>query len=489
MKKRFGYLIFAAVLLLAACGRGADNGGGELLPDVTQDDTYEDLLEDDNDIDDELVIIEHVEYMEDIEDEITHESAIPLDVAAAYFAAAQAFWDEDDGRLWGVPLHVPLMISCRVTRHAVTNMPDPYGFFTPQGDVYVGVLPDFAIIGYTAIRFSGLWWGTITWQSIDNENIPREWIMYLLVHEGFHAIQEEIIPGAFSYTRHFQGGMPHMNTALARISVSLELNALAAAITSRGEARLAAIHDALSIRADRRQTFPAASFGENAGEIIEGLATFTDSVLMFGVDEAIHRLNDRVLRDEVPHNQFYYRTGAMYALLLQETDADWQYGITPQTDLGYLLQNALGITPSPIDQIDLEQWGYSQISQAQNEYAANRQRRIAEAYDAMRHYVTIRGDFYHSSGEGGFVVTHAPSQRLIWHGYHTLISTNVRIYVQGGHFGTGIMPNRVMIGGVEDIVVDEDHSRAVAPTWTLEIIDDDYRIDVLEDGGIRVIRR
>ena len=74
------------------------------------------------------------------------QSSIPLDTAAYYFERVYEIWNEDGGRLWGFPLHAPLMFSDTVTRHTVTNMPDLRGLLQKNGDVYEGWLPDDVVI-------------------------------------------------------------------------------------------------------------------------------------------------------------------------------------------------------------------------------------------------------------------------------------------------------------------------------------------------------
>ena len=68
-----------------------------------------------------------------------------------------------------------------------------------------------------------------------------------------------------------------MDELNARISVMLEMNALLAALGATGDDRLLAVHDALSIRAERRRDNPGIATGENAFEINEGTAVYTDT--------------------------------------------------------------------------------------------------------------------------------------------------------------------------------------------------------------------
>src|SRR4051812_15834767 len=66
---------------------------------------------------------------------------IDLDRAKEYFALAQRLWDADAGKLWGVPLHGPLVFVDPATRFAVGNQADAGGHLKSRDGVYVGTLP------------------------------------------------------------------------------------------------------------------------------------------------------------------------------------------------------------------------------------------------------------------------------------------------------------------------------------------------------------
>jgi len=55
-----------------------------------------------------------------------------LEFATDIFKRLQEAWDEDDGEMWGVPLHTPVMIVCFETFEAVANRPYEPGDFIRQ---------------------------------------------------------------------------------------------------------------------------------------------------------------------------------------------------------------------------------------------------------------------------------------------------------------------------------------------------------------------
>ena len=62
---------------------------------------------------------------------------------------------------------------------------------------------------------------------------------------------------------------------------------------------------------------------------------------------------------------FYYGylAGTLYGMLLDDFDVDWRPYVERDTDLGLMLQEALGIPEMiPFDEIDLERYGYSEFA-------------------------------------------------------------------------------------------------------------------------------
>jgi len=427
------------------------------------------------------------------------ESSIPLDVATDLFAQMQAIWDADDGELWGFHLQSPFIIADPITRHAVANMPDPHGYFQRLGNVYVGILPDHVFISHTIREFAGITWAMVAWEPGIEAMLEDHWSTFLalMIHEGFHAVQSyKVVDGELEFNISFDF-LNH--SADARIAVLMEAEALATAVRSEGDERLQAIHDALSIRTHRRATHPEATINENAQEINEGLALFTE-ILVFGdavslVDNYLHWVTDSA---ESTALSFYpYFTGAMYAILLMEAGADWQSGITFETDLAALLQEELGIETTPFDQLDLERLGYYEIAPTQHAWILEYQRMLAGAEEFVTQpQLLILGDnFVDGASIVSLEIFMIPDQHGGWghmvqYGEFTLIGANWQLTLNGGFSSPSWYPNTgVSVRHYENTQLDDDASRVTAPTWTLEITNPAYKIQITENEEIVIIQR
>ena len=446
---------------------------------------------------------------------IQHESRIPLDVAAAYFSKLQAIWDEDDGALWGIPLHTPIIFACPMTRHAVANMPDPEGLLQRQNDVYVGILPQGVIIASTAADFNGLRWGMMSWDMVEMTHSFGESALRTLAHEAFHAIQGQVVSGAKSgmddYGYYFHM-LPifhrnHKNLLDVRISITLEQAALFAAVRTSGDERMTAIHDALSIRYDRRRRHPEMANRENAYEILEGLATFTDQMLVSDSRDEMIAFFQATASDI---NAFGYTTGALYSLLLEEAGADWKGEITWITDLGYLLKQYLGIAElTAFEQLNLEPYGYDEITAIHTAWVENFNAMMDGAREAMLTQPTLdlvggfTIDFFAAVNAGGmlriediFIPNDDPAGRPLGvrHGNFAIYGSNWRLgFVQYGYVSYITQPGYgvvgISIGGAIDIEINDDGSRAASPTWELVITDDNYMIQATPNGLVEIVRR
>ena len=207
-------------------------------------------------------------------------SSICIDTISYLFGRLDAILDADadGGYHWGVSLSGPVVIADAITRYAVANMPDVEGeILTKQGNYYVGRLPEGTLIGNTASFFGDRRWGMVTWGLVESNADNLDFVVDILLHELFHAMQPDIFEGVrISYAPN----PPHMREVDSRISIGLEINALLHALRNTGDERLSAVHDALSIRAERRRLNDVdAALFENAFEIVEGTATYTQVVL------------------------------------------------------------------------------------------------------------------------------------------------------------------------------------------------------------------
>ena len=419
-----------------------------------------------------------------------------LDFVAAAFARVKAIWDEDDGDLWGFPLHTPLLIADELTREAVANMPDSQGILKKHGelDVYVGVLPDDVLIFNTAVSFDNTKWSMMTWNLLASYDYDETWIVRVLVHEALHAVQSRIVAGGSSALN-----IEHMYNADARISVFMEINALFAALRATGGERLAAVNDALSVRAERRQNYPRGERVENTFEVLEGMAQFTEMILVFKETEVIlDALYNDIVKGYYTHMMggFGYTTGALYYMLLNEADSNWQQGsrLGIGNDLGGRLRQVLGINElTPYNQLDLEKYGYSRVAPGQTAWAENFVKIRAQGEVAMNEQPNLRllgyGHFESGTADAVDAIFHIPLRGTVYYGSFAIVGPNFRLELRNGFVSFPFNPDGVRVGAAVDIVVDEGGMWAAAPTWALMVTDDDYVIKTLDDGLIEIVRR
>ena len=432
----------------------------------------------------------------------TQQIGIPLDVASLLFRQVEEIWDEDGGRLWGMPLHVPLLLIEPQTRQVVANMPDLEGFLERSGEVYVGILPQGVVISNTAVNFGGLFWGMTIWGGLNDDHVVWEGysaldiFRHVMIHEGFHAIQPQIVSGPFlgdGVTR--QPSFDYMNNAEARITAVLEINALFAALRADGEERIAAVGDALSLRAHRHSLFPEAAAAEFFMEINEGLATYTE-ILFFGGD--VLRLVDiregtlgRHQNTQTFNLLYAYLSGMAYALLLDEFGVDWQQNLTSETNLAGILQQALGLTGlTPFAELDGELYGYSEIAPAQRQWAAEFEEIAAPFVEALFNRPTIWLAGNSVQGVRGEANTFTLGGRVMFRGYWTFTTDIWHLDLNGGFLEREYEPGNqgLRLESHENIEISEDGRRAVSPTWVLEILDNEYKI-VAAESSIEVVRR
>jgi hypothetical protein len=405
------------------------------------------------------------------------------DKAARLFAELDALLDADGGALWGVPLHGPFMIADAVTREAAANRPDLHGSLVRQGGVYVGTLPQGSHIGTTAAMVYDEFWGMMTWQFIQDNIGDIELVVRIMAHELFHAWQPELFNGP----RPGWDDSPHMDGLEERISVMLEINALMQSLRTTGEERLAAIHDALSIRAERRR-FHYRAAGENTIEISEGTAVYTDmrltvrdmaGVIAYFEDYIEVRVQGSSLR------MFGYLTGAMYGVLLDELGADWKPGLRWDTDLGALLQRAAGCTElPPTDAIDLERYGYAEIAAFETAWAERNERLAQQAQELFRGPVlqlSREGDFSFNRDGTQTQVLYLPRGAVAYYGSFTYTGSFGQLIVTDGFLRLGIQ-HTVSAEGMKI-----QDNRVTGPGWVIWL-NDEYEVN--QDRYInRIIRR
>ncbi len=256
--------------------------------------------------------------------------AIPYEVAKRVFDQAHLASDEDGGKLWGVPLYGPLVFADPKTRTYVRE--------NGTG----GELPAGVIVANTATKIDDDLTTIISWPAISGG--PATAQRRLAMHECFHRIQAGI---------GFPSNSPnnaHLDTVDGRYWLQLELRALATALRATGDARTAAIRDAVAFRAARREAFADAAESERALENNEGLAEYTGWALR-GTSPEESRLTfarhlDRIDPATSFVRGFAYETGPAYGLLLDVLTPGWTRKYKATDDLAAFTGTAGG-KPSP----------------------------------------------------------------------------------------------------------------------------------------------
>jgi hypothetical protein len=249
--------------------------------------------------------------------------------AAEYFKEAVALCARDAGALWGISLCGPIVIADPATKTIATSEPPPQGARPPA-------------LGFAnaAMNWGGTRWTTIVWPWIPATPQLRG---RLWMHELFHRIQPQL--GLLLPDR----PNDHLDTLDGRYWLLLEWRALATALRANGDARLAAIRDALAFRLERRRHVAGASETERVIEINEGLAQYTGTVIAAGTPEAATA--DAIAQlEEAPKSAtlvrtFAYPSGAAYGVLLDVYSPGWPRRIKPADDFGLLLGLAAKVAP------------------------------------------------------------------------------------------------------------------------------------------------
>lgn len=248
---------------------------------------------------------------------------------AEIIAEAKAGCEADGGALWGVDLCTPILLVDPATRTIHAGQRGESDALKPEGDLFVGVLPDTVNIANTALDWDGVRWAMIMRPLPDEPTRRRA----LLAHESWHGVQERLGLPAASPTPE------HLSTTESRVLMRLEWRALSAALGAREDAgRDQAIADALAFRAARRAAAGEGAEQERQLEMNEGLAEYTGLRLSGGdaVAEARKALQKAEEADTYVRS-FAYASGPAYGLLLDRTDTGWRRKLKGSDDLGVLL--------------------------------------------------------------------------------------------------------------------------------------------------------
>jgi hypothetical protein len=266
------------------------------------------------------------------------QTGIDLSQARAYFTELSQLDSIDGGKLWGRRVAGPMMFADPASRTVVANQADAKGLLRLENGLWIGKLPPEISVANTAQNVGGRIFSMIIWPLTDSKYARGR----LLMHESFHRIQDSLALPAFN------PGNAHMVSAESRIWTRLEWRALTEALLHTGAARKQALTDALTFRARRSSSAPAAKEEERQLELNEGLAEYTGLVLSGLPKSALH---DRVAvqlaqaeSGESFSRSFAYASGPAYGLLLDDTGHAWRKRLSSSSDISTLAQNAYGIT-------------------------------------------------------------------------------------------------------------------------------------------------
>ena len=258
-------------------------------------------------------------------------AAAPIDsgLAARYFAEADVLCRAEGGRLWKVSLCGPMVFVDAATRSVAANRPAP-----------AARLPDNMPIANTVIEWEGVRWSMIVWQMLPEDPRARA---RLMLQELWHRIQPAIGLAAG------EGRNEHLDTAEGRYWLRLEWQALAAALSSTGAERTAALRDALGFRLIRHKLALTAAEGERSLEMNEGLAAYTGIAASSATPaEAVAAALDALAQgpnQESFVSSFAYASGPAYGVLLDIYSPGWTRQLRPGDDLGHVLMSATAVQP------------------------------------------------------------------------------------------------------------------------------------------------
>lgn len=230
------------------------------------------------------------------------------------------------------------MLADPQTHQAVVN--EPVASATSDGPVYRLTLPASSNVADAPFEYGGKRWAQIMFPMTGKAEMQA----VTLMHESFHRIQPQL--GFNGYGGTGIADALYLDTETARIWFRGELAALRVALTSSGDARKAALRDAIAMRAYRHTLFSDAAKDEQEQDIIEGLAESTGIDVGLPPDRRIpYALNDIDFVEVAPSfvRAFPYATGPAYSEVLDAAQANWRRKVSASSDLATIAARAYGI--------------------------------------------------------------------------------------------------------------------------------------------------
>jgi hypothetical protein len=232
------------------------------------------------------------------------------------------------------------------SRSLVANQADGGGRLKPQGEVFIGKLPDGVNIANTATTWAGVKWTMIMWP-LPEERRAR---LRLMAHELFHRVQDQIGLKSKEVSNR------HLDTKDGRIWLILEWRALERALEESGTARKTALRDALVFRRYRQTRFPRAAEEEASLETQEGLAEYTGLKLSSRTGAELGARAAFALRQARSSQSFTrsfaYSSTPGYAALLDQTGTDWRRSFKAGDDLSRRVEQTFGLKVASVSETE-----------------------------------------------------------------------------------------------------------------------------------------
>jgi hypothetical protein len=260
--------------------------------------------------------------------------------AISIFNEYQKICHLDNGKMWGISLHGPLMFVDRESRSIVANMQDESGMLEKQNAIFQGRLPDRYGIANTTFTWNEQQWTMIMWP-VSHNTFERN---QLIFHEAFHSAQIMLginLPNAEN---------PHLDKKEGRIWLQLEWMALLNALNIPVDNTF--IQDALVFRQFRRSIFADSDSTENALELLEGIPEYT-GIKLSGRDSLETSIYfSEMVKTARTRSSFFrtfpYTSGPLYCFLIERKDPEWRSNFLEIKDLGDYLKEVHSI-PIPLD--------------------------------------------------------------------------------------------------------------------------------------------
>lgn len=283
--------------------------------------------------------------------------------AQEYIKEAQALCERDGGRLWGVSICAPMVIGDARTQTFATSQPPPDA-------------PRPKLIGLIngPLQWGDMMWAAMTWDTM--VNWPPRTRGEAFLHESFHIVQPKLV------TNGSAGANEHLDSVDGRYWLRLEWRALTRALRESGELRAQAVREALAFRQARHTRYPDKVESERALYILEGLASYTQTVLAApSRADAVARALELLASAEDGESfvrTFTYTSGAVYGLLLDAASPGWTRTARGSDDPPAMLMRALGVQPARDTAAAASRYGGAELRAAEERREQQRQARIAE---------------------------------------------------------------------------------------------------------------